>query len=171
MKILLVGLYKRPSFNEKDFLFHLNNIYNLHHIRKYNVDRPFQYVTRKKKLSDFCEINKFEHLILKPTCFKGLLPSTIDLLLTNHKQSFMRSDVYEAGISHHHKMIISVLRKAFAKAKLKPVFYRCYKNFDQDSFNEPLKTRISLHNLSFEIFLRYFSLIFLHLINKKNLAK
>ena len=48
MKILLVGLYKPPSFNEKDFLFHLNNIYNLHHLRKYNVDRPFQYVTRKK---------------------------------------------------------------------------------------------------------------------------
>ena len=46
----------------------------------------------EKKLSDFCEINKFEHLILKPTCFKGLLPSTIDLLLTNHKQKF-----YEIG--------------------------------------------------------------------------
>ena len=40
--------YPHQKHNEKDFLFHLNNIYNLHHIRKYNVDRPFQYVTRKK---------------------------------------------------------------------------------------------------------------------------
>ena len=45
----------------------------------------------KKKISDFSEMNKFEHLILKPTCINGLLPSTIDLLLTNCKQSFMRS--------------------------------------------------------------------------------
>ena len=28
MKILLMGLYKSPSFNEKHFLFHLNNLYN-----------------------------------------------------------------------------------------------------------------------------------------------
>ena len=28
MKNLLMGLYKPPSFNEKDFLFHLNNAYN-----------------------------------------------------------------------------------------------------------------------------------------------
>ena len=27
MKILLMGLYKHPTFNEKDFLFHLNNAY------------------------------------------------------------------------------------------------------------------------------------------------
>ena len=28
MNILLMGLCKPPSFNEKDFLFHLNNAYN-----------------------------------------------------------------------------------------------------------------------------------------------
>ena len=32
-------------------------------------------------------MNKFEHLILKPTGLKGLLPSTIDRLLTNHKRN------------------------------------------------------------------------------------
>ena len=114
-------------------------------------------------------MNKFEHLILKPTCFKGLVPSTIDLLLTNHKQSFMRSDVHETGISDHRKMMMSVLRKTFAKGKPKTVFYRCYKNFDQDSFNKTLKNRISLPNLSFENFFEIFqpTLDFFVLINKK----
>ena len=59
----------------------------------------FNMIPENKKISDFCEMNEFEHLLLKPTCFEGLLPSKIDLLLTNHKQSFMRSDVYETGIS------------------------------------------------------------------------
>ena len=70
---------------------------------------------------DFYEINKFEHMILKPNCFKGLSPSTKDLLLTNHKQSFMRLDVYETSISDHHNMIISGLRKTLAKGKPKIV--------------------------------------------------
>ena len=98
MKILSMGLYKPSSFNEKDFLFYLNKPYKF-----------FTMIPENKKISDFfCEM-KFKHLILKPICCKGLLLSTIDLLLTNHKQSFMRLDVYEAGVSDHHKMMISVL--------------------------------------------------------------
>ena len=116
MKILLMGLYKPPSFNEKDFLFHLNNTYNFFCTTYENITLidDFNMIPENKKLSDFCEMNKFEHLILIPTCFKGRLPSTIDLLLTDHKQSFMRSNVYETGISDHHKMIVPVLRETFA---------------------------------------------------------
>ena len=153
-----MGLCKPLSFNEKDFLFHLNNVYNFFSTTLENITLMghFNMILENKKLSDFCEMNKFEHLILKPTCFKGLLPSTIDLLLSNHKQSLMRSDVYETGILDHHKMIMSVLRKTFAKGKPKTVFYRCYKNFDQDSFNETLKNGMSLPNLSFENFFEIF---------------
>ena len=59
-------------------------IFFLYYIRKCNADRRFQ------KLSDFCEMNKFKNLILRSTCFKGLLPSTMDLLSTNHKQSLLK---------------------------------------------------------------------------------
>ena len=108
----------------------------------------FNMILENKKLSDYCEMNEFGHFILKPTCAKGLLPSTIDLLLASHKQSFMRSDVYETGIS--------ILRKTFAKGKPKAVFYSRYKTFNQDTFNETLKSRISLPDqpceFLFEIF-------------------
>ena len=159
MKILLMGLYKPPSFNENDFWFHLNNAYKFFCTTYENVMLigNFNMIPGNKKSSNFCEMNKFEHLILKPTCFKGLLLCTIDLLSTNHKQSFVKLEVYETGILDHHKMIISVLRKNFAKGKPKTVYYRCYKNFDQDSFNETLNSRISLPNLYLKIFLRYFN--------------
>ena len=68
----------------------------------------------------------------------------------------MRSDVHETGILDHQKMIISVLRKTFARAKPKTVFYRCYENLDQDSLNRTLKNSISLPNLSFENFFEIF---------------
>ena len=41
-------------------------------------------------LNDFYEVNKFEYLPLKPTCFKDLFPSTIDIFLTNLNQSLMK---------------------------------------------------------------------------------
>ena len=108
-----------------------------------------------KTLKDFCDLNQLEHLILKPTCYKGKTPSTIDLIITNHKTSFMKSDTCETGLSDHHKMVHSFLRKTFAKGKPKTIYYRCFKNFEQNKFNEELKKRISI-DLSFEAFLEIF---------------
>ena len=123
MKILLMGLYKPPSFNEKDFLFHVNNAYTFLCTTYENIALigDFNMLLENQKLNDFCQMNK--HLTLKPTCFKGLLPSTIVL---------------------------------WGRMCSKTVFYRCYKNFDQDSFDETLKIRISLPNLSFETFFEIF---------------
>ena len=47
----------------------------------------FNMIPENQNLS---EMNKFEHLILKPICLRGLLPSTIDLLLTNHQSLWDR---------------------------------------------------------------------------------
>ena len=79
MKILLMGLCKPLSFNEKDSLFHLNNAYHFYCATSENITLigHFIVIPENKKLSAFFGINKFEHLILKPLCFKGLLPSKI----------------------------------------------------------------------------------------------
>ena len=42
-------------------------------------------IPEKEKLNDFCEMNKFEHLMLKPTCFKRLFPSAIDQIRKLYK--------------------------------------------------------------------------------------
>ena len=73
-------------------------------------------------LKDFCDLNQLEHLILKPTCYKGKTSSTIDLILTDHKTSFMKSGNRETGLSGHHKMVYSILRKTFAKGKPKTIY-------------------------------------------------
>ena len=108
-----------------------------------------------KTLKDFCDLNQFEYLILKPICYKGKTSSTSDLIITNHKSSFMKYDTCETGLSNHHKMVHSFLRKTFAKGKPKTIYYQCYKNFEQNKFNKELKKRISI-DLSFEAFLEIF---------------
>ena len=51
----------------------------------------------------------------------------------------MKSDTCETGLSDHHKMVYSFLRKNFAKGKPKTIYCRCFKNFDQNKFNDVLK--------------------------------
>ena len=67
----------------------------------------------------------------------------------------MKCNTCEIGLSDHHKMVYSFLRKTFAKGKPKTIYYRCFKNFEQNKFNEELKKRISI-DLSFEAFLEIF---------------
>ena len=67
----------------------------------------------------------------------------------------MKSDICETGLLDHHKMVHSFLRKIFAKVKPKTIYDRCFKNFEQNKFNEELKKRISI-DLSFEAFLEIF---------------
>ena len=111
MNNLLEDLYKPPSLNEKDFLLDLNN--NSFCTTYENITQigHFNMIPENEELNE-----------LKPTCLKGLFPSTIDLILLDHKQSFMKSHVYEAGISDYNKMICSVLRKTFANGKPETVF-------------------------------------------------
>ena len=60
MKILLMELYKPPSFNEKHFLFDLNNAYNFFCTAFQNITLigKFTIIPENKKLKDFYEMNK-----------------------------------------------------------------------------------------------------------------
>ena len=99
---------------------------------------------KSKNLKDICDMNQLEHSILKPICYKGKAPSTIAVIITNHNTSFMKSDTCKTGLSDHHEIVCSFLRKIFAKGKPKTIYYRCFKNFDQNKFNEELKKTFQL---------------------------
>ena len=100
-KFLLIGLCKPLSVSEKEFLLHLNKTQNFFPMKYENITLidDFNMQTRNKNLRGFCDLNQLEHLILKPTCFKGKIPSKFDLVITNHKTSFMKSDTCETGVS------------------------------------------------------------------------
>ena len=65
---------------------------------------------------DFCETHNLENLIKVPTCFKNLMnPSSIDVILTNRKNSFQNTMAIETGPSDHHKMTLTALKVFFRK--------------------------------------------------------
>ena len=43
----------------------------------------------------------------------------------------MKSATFETGLSDHHKLITTILRKTISKDNSKKMFYRDYKRFDR----------------------------------------
>ena len=93
-----------------------------------NIDRD------NTQLQNFCESFPFEHLIKKPTCYKGDTATGIDHIITNIPKRFMKSTVLETGISDHHKMVMTNFRSTFSKSKSKMFYYSWYKKFNLEQF-------------------------------------
>ena len=123
----------------------------------------FNFSTENPNLKNFMCSFALESLIDSATCYKSINPTCIDLILTNKKNHFMSSATFEKGLSDHHKLITTILRKTISKGNSKKMFYRDYKRFDQKKFETELKFKLnSQTNLSYSTF----QAVFLEILNK-----
>ena len=95
-------------------------------------------------LSNFLlEINA-KNIVNNYTCHKSVEnPSCIDFVIKNIPLSFQNTVTITTGLSDFYKMVITVLRTAFAKLIPKKVIYRDYKNFNRDKFKSKLEGKIN----------------------------
>ena len=89
-------------------------------------------------MKDFLQEHTFYNMMKQNTCFKGDGGSWIDLLITNSKFSFLKTNSFETGLSDHHHMIYNFLKTKFEKFEPKKLIYR---NFKQ-SYSEQFKLDI-----------------------------
>ena len=102
----------------------------------------FNITPEDRNLQLSAESFNLEHLIKKPTCFKGS-PSCIDLIIANRKAYFKKACILlESGISDFHKLTTVSLKSQILKAPPNRKLYRDYKAFDENSFNNDLKTKL-----------------------------
>ena len=155
-KWLLLGNYRPSSQDDLSFMNKLNlaliffsPIYeNLFLLGDFNLS------TENPNLKNFMCSFDLESLINSPTCYKSTNPSCIDLILTK-KNHFMKPAAFETGLSNHHKLITTVLRKTISKGN--------YKRFDKKKFETELKFKLtSQTNLSYSTF----QTVFLEILNK-----
>ena len=79
-------------------------------------------------LSEFLNAYNAKNIVKNKTCFKSIEnPSCVDLIITDKPGSFQHTNVFETGISDHHKLAATVLKAKFTKASPKYVHYRNYK--------------------------------------------
>ena len=104
-----------------------------------------------------------ESLTNSQTFYKSTNPTCIDLIRTNKRNHFMKPTAFETGLSGHHKLITTILRKTIGKDNSKKMFYRDYKRFDQNKFETELKLKLnSQTNLGYSTF----QAVLLEILNK-----
>ena len=105
-----------------------------------------------KNFQTFTDTFSLEHLINEPTCLKGS-PSCVDLIITNRKPNFKNTFVTVTGISDFHKPTTVSLKSQMLRALPQKKIYRNYKTFDENRFNEDLKSKLdSIEKLDCPLF-------------------
>ena len=142
-KYIVVGGYNPHRNTGPYFLNHIGKALDtlLCNYDNFLLIGDFNCTQEEKCMIDFCETHNLENLIKVPTCFKNPMnPSSIDVILTNRKNSFQNTMAIETGLSDHHKMTLTALKVFIRKKNPITVNYRSYKNFNETNF------RIDLYN-------------------------
>ena len=150
-----MGHIRPSSQNDLSFTNELNLALNFFSLIYENFVflGDFNLSTENVNLKNFMCSFHLESLIDSPTCYKSIIPACIDLILTNKKNHFMKSATFETGLSDHHKLITTILRKTISKGNSKKMFYRDYKRFGQKKFETELKLKLnSQTNLIYSTF-------------------
>ena len=144
-KWLILGSYHPPSQRDEfyfDSIGRALDVYNAMY-DKILLAGDFNAEEHETALKTFLQLYDLKNLVKDKTCFKSPhRPTCIDLFLTNCGKSFMHTKTISTGLSDCHKMILTVLKTTFKKAKPKEITYRCYKNFVENKFRSDLENKI-----------------------------
>ena len=99
-----------------------------------NIDTSDKTKDTSCYLSDLCDTFSLKNIISGKTCFKKTTGTSIDIFLTNRPRSFLKTGIFEVGLSDHHKLILSFFRSYFSRIPPKTIQYRKYKTFKESSF-------------------------------------
>ena len=131
---------------------------------KYLLAGDFNTEETNQVLEEFLFEHHVKNLVKEPTCFKSLdNPSCIDLLLTNSPLSFQNTTTVTTGLSDFHKMVVTVMKTTFPKAKPKIIYYRDYKKFNLYEFRKELRGEL---RKTVVLGYAYFEHIFLKVLEK-----
>ena len=165
-KWFLMGGYNPNNDSISYFLNHVSKVIDMYMKDYGNIillgdfNSPVTEVT----MSEICQTYNLYNLITEPICYKNPNnPSSIDMILTNRKNSFENSATIETGLSDCLKMIFTMLNSKFKKKDPKIINFRCYKNFDENSFREDLRN--AMQNTHTEMIYENFKQIFMTILN------
>ena len=137
-KWLFVSIYKSPLQTNRYFVSILGDLlvfYSNQYDNKVVIE-DFDLEPSHPSLLSFMNSQNFVSLMKNKTYFKET-SSCIDFILTNRKYSFKNTSSYETGLSDHHQLIYSVMKKTtFKREEPKKLIYMNYSNFSQKTIQK-----------------------------------
>ena len=116
----------------------------------------FNLTIENKHLEELFNLSNLKSLISSPACFQSTNSTFTDLILTNQEELFSNSSTCEAGISDHHRLVSTMLRK-ISKGSTKNLFDRDYKKFEENGFGKDVTHELkNIKNPSYSQFEKAF---------------
>ena len=94
----------------------------------------FNLTIENKHLEKLPNLFNLKTLISSPACFQSIIPTCIDLILTNQQDLFSNSNTCEVRISDDYHLVSTMLNKKILKGSTKTLFYRDYKKVEEKKF-------------------------------------
>ena len=168
-KFLLLATYHPPNQQDKYYFQCIGNALE-NYVTKYDkfiLAGDFNAEEKEIIMSNFLGTYGLKSLVKENTCFKSIdNPSCIDLILTNSYNSFQHTAVLSTGLSDCHKMVLTVLKITFSKAKPKELFYRDCKKFSDIDFRLDLKNTMNENKEFTTSHFSHFQQIFLVVLDR-----
>ena len=145
-KWIVLNVYRPPTSNIQSFIDELSNTLDKS-LSKYdsiivmgdiNIDTTEAEEAKltNRLLKELCITYDLSNLVTESTCITYTHESSIDIILTNRKQSFMLSKAVETGLSDFHKMVTTFMRNTYSRQEPIKILYCNYSNFDKTKFIE-----------------------------------
>ena len=147
-KWLICGLYRPPSLCDNIFIEDFNKTFDKISTKYDNIiiigDLNYNYLDDEKctPLKTMCDVFDYTNIVKKATCFTKyvLIPTLIDVILTNKPNFCQNVSNFNCDLSDYHNMISFQLKGYVPKVKKEFIWYRSYKNFDNEKFIDDLRS-------------------------------
>ena len=117
----------------KIFSKYVNKYDNILMLGDFNVD--MLQGKNNNKMYDFFENYGLKNIVNEPTCFKNPnSPTSMDLIITNRKDKFHDTTLIETGLSDHHKMTVTCIKRYIKKMPPKLFVVETTQNFMPKAF-------------------------------------
>ena len=146
-KWIIFSVYRPPDSNLDGFFANLSVSLN-QALDRYdnvivmgdiNIDTQDSQHLKYNKLASFCDVFGLSNLVTTKTCLTNSHSSSIDVILTNKLRSFLKTSLFETGLSDCHGLVMTFMKAVVARLKPKIIRYRSYKRFDPKKFLQGVK--------------------------------
>ena len=113
---MLLPIYRSRTQDPRYFIENMCTIIDRHAPSLENtlLIHDFNMEANDKEMGNLRNTYNVFSLFKGPTCFRTSNGKSVDLMLTNKKHSFIKSQSFETGFSdHHHHLIYTILKSTF----------------------------------------------------------
>ena len=131
-KWLLCATYRAPSQNHNYFFDNIDKCLDM-----YSTYERVILASDLKSFDTFLYQHELTSINRNPTCYKN----------PNNPSDILKTETIFTRLSDFHKLVLSVFKLHFSKAKAKEISYRDFRAFKENNFNRDLQNRLSAQSV------------------------